>query len=83
VIKARQAVGDDHEDGFHDGAVVLFLEDMAGLDVDPGHPDQQVDEGNLVGSGRFELHVQLIVGGHDYRGVNVVSEVATQPTIHR
>jgi len=66
VIKARQAVGDDHEDGFHDGAVVLFLEDMAGLDVDPGHPDQQVDEGNLVGSGRFELHVQLIVGGHDY-----------------
>jgi len=78
MIKARQAVGDDHEDGFHDGAVVLFLEDMAGLDVDSGHPDQQVDKGNLIGPGRFELHVQLVVGGHDHRGVDVVGEVVVQ-----
>jgi hypothetical protein len=78
MIKARHAVGDDHEDGFHDGAVVLFLKDMAGLDVHAGHPDQQVDEGNFAGPGRLELHVEFIVGGHDHRGIDVVGEVVVQ-----
>ena len=75
MIKAGHAVGDHHEDGFHDGPVVLFLEDVARLDVHSGHPDQQVDEGNLVGPGRLELHVQFIVGGHDHRGLDGVGEV--------
>jgi hypothetical protein len=70
MIKAGHAVGDHHEDGFHDGPVVLFLEDLARLDVHSGHPDQQVDEGNLVGPGRLELHVQFIVGGHDHCGID-------------
>ena len=70
MVKAGHAVGDHREDGFHDGPVVLFLEDMARLNVHSGHPDQQVDEGNLVGPGRLELHVQFIVGGHDHCGID-------------
>jgi hypothetical protein len=78
LIKARHAIGDHHEDGLHDGAVVLLLEDMTCLDVHSSHTDQQVNEGDLVGPSGLEVHIELIVGGHDHRGIDDVGEEVVQ-----